>query len=75
VTENFFRQRRDELGLTQRAIADRLGMTPQAIGLWERSETLPAWNLVDQLAEIYQVTPERLMNEIAEQARAMKQTA
>lgn len=66
---NFFRTRRDELGLTQRRIAVALDVTVQAVSSWERSESFPRISMLMRLAEVYKTTPERIGKEMAQQAR------
>lgn len=48
---------RKERGLTQLALAMRLGVTPQAVGKWERGESEPDLSLLIPLAEALRVTP------------------
>jgi transcriptional regulator with XRE-family HTH domain len=61
--ENFFATRRAELDITQRKIADALGMTAQAVSAWECGRAIPEVTLFDRLAVIYRTTPERIAAE------------
>lgn len=69
---NFFEQRRVELSMpngkpmTQRFIADQLGMTSAAVGSWERGESAPRLHLVPRLAQIYRVSEKRIQDAIFE---------
>lgn len=49
------RDRRQVLGLSQRELAARLGITFQAIQRWERGETFPRKETLPQLLAILQV--------------------
>lgn len=75
MATNFFRDRRERLGLTQRQIADRLKMTPAAVSQWECGDAIPKVPLYDALAEIYRVSPERIAVEVMKLGRREKQTA
>lgn len=51
---------RKQSGLTQEALADRLGLTFQAVSKWENFQSSPDIQLLPRLAEIFQVTVDRL---------------
>lgn len=53
---NYFRQRRDELDLTQRQIAEAIGVTPAAVSSWETGVAVPRPSLWERAAAIYQDT-------------------
>jgi transcriptional regulator with XRE-family HTH domain len=67
---NFFRARRDELGLTQKQVADALGLTTSAISAWEIGVATPRDEIRLKVAEVYQVSLARLGKEIVEMAAA-----
>jgi len=50
--------KRTELQLTQSAVALFIGVTPPAIGQWERDETMPKGENLIRLADIMQVSPQ-----------------
>jgi len=52
---------RNKLNLTQSDVAEKLGISFQAVSLWERGETLPELDKLVALAEIYQVSTDWLL--------------
>lgn len=58
----YLKKIRQENSLTQRDVADRLGVTPQAVSKWERCESLPDITLLPELAEMYGVSIEEILN-------------
>ena len=51
-------EKRHDTKLTQPAVAERLGVTPQAVGVWFRTGQEPeSFELVEQLAALLEVTP------------------
>lgn len=53
--------RRKTLGLTQDALAERLGVTAQAVSKWENDQSCPDISLLPRLAEIFDVTTDELL--------------
>ncbi len=53
---------RKEQGLTQRALADKLGVSPQAISKWELGETLPDCSIILELCEILKTNADMLLH-------------
>lgn len=47
--------------LTQSALAKKLGVTPQAVGKWERRLCYPDISLLPELAFIFDVTVDELL--------------
>lgn len=58
---NFITQRRKNLGLTQKALAEKLHVTDKAVSKWETGKGLPDLKLMEPLAEALQVTLYELM--------------
>ena len=54
--------------LTQSELADRLGVTHQAVSQWERSETLPDILILPKLAEIFGETTDHFLGLTEESA-------
>lgn len=54
---------RKERSMTQSDLAQQLGVSHQAVSLWERGETLPDIALLPQLAEVLKTSVEALFQE------------
>lgn len=54
------KQLRKERGLTQGALASRLGVTQQAVAKWETGRTLPEPGLIARMANLFGVTTDYL---------------
>lgn len=52
---------RKRLGLTQEALAERLGVTAQAVSKWENDQSCPDIAMLPKLAEIFAVTIDELL--------------
>lgn len=52
---------RKEKGMTQKDIADKLGITDKAVSKWERDVAFPDTATIPKLAEILGVSVEELM--------------
>jgi len=52
---------RKRLGLTQDALAERLGVTAQAVSKWENDQSCPDITTVPKLAEIFGTTTDELL--------------
>ena len=61
--------KRREMGLTQKEVADKLGITDKAVSKWERDVCCPDTALLSPLAEILGISLEELVN-----AKAAPQT-
>lgn len=57
----FIAERRKENGLTQQALADRLGLTNKAVSKWETGDGLPDITILPALAENLGVTVDELL--------------
>ena len=53
---------RKEKGMTQKELADQLGLTDKAISKWERDLSCPDINTLPKLAEILEISVEELLN-------------
>ena len=54
-------QKRKQLGLTQDALAEKLGVTPQAVSKWENDQSCPDITMLPRLAEIFGITTDALL--------------
>ncbi len=61
ATGAFLRERRTVKGLTQADVAERLGMSAQAVSNWERGETLPDASILMDLALIYETSVDLIL--------------
>ena len=53
--------RRKQAGLSQEALAERLGVSRQAVSKWERSESSPATDTLIALAQLYGLSLDDLL--------------
>ena len=60
INKQITKHRRSK-GLTQRALADRLGVTVQAVSKWETSKCCPDIQLLPELAKIFDITVDELL--------------
>lgn len=58
----FIKERRQELGLTQRQISDALGITAKAVSKWECGQNAPDISLLVDLSKILNVTTDEILN-------------
>lgn len=62
---------RKQCGLTQSEVAENLGVSFQAVSLWERGETTPEIDKLPELAKMYNVTTDWLLVGTAEEEIAI----
>lgn len=53
--------RNSRTGLTQAKLAEQLGVSQQAVGLWERGKNMPSHELVVQIAKLFGVPTDYLV--------------
>lgn len=66
------RRLRETAGLSQRELADRLGLHHSNIGYWERSGNLPRSDVLAPMAKIFGVSVDDLLGERVRASRAAK---
>lgn len=59
-----FQMYREQVGLTQAALAMKIYVSRKTIANWEQDYTAPSGELLMECARIFQVRPESLMKEI-----------
>ena len=62
ISDNIKNQRTKK-GLTQKDLADRLHVTPQAISRWEKGDVEPSLGTVKDMAEIFEISVDELLND------------
>ena len=63
-TANRLQQLRKENGYSQDALAEKLGLSRQAISKWERGESSPDTDNLIALAELYHMTLDLLIGDV-----------
>ncbi|MBQ6466396.1 MAG: helix-turn-helix transcriptional regulator [Clostridia bacterium] len=61
-TGNYIKSLRKSEGLTQKELAQKLGISFQAVSKWERGDTLPDTGLLLELCDILNTTADKLLN-------------
>ena len=56
VREMNIKQLREQRGMTQEELANRLGVKSPAVSKWERGMAYPSMNTVIKMAELFQVS-------------------
>lgn len=64
---------RDRAGLSQMELADRLGVSRQAVSRWESGDTTPTMDKLKSLARIYGVSLDWLCSAIPQTGNPLKQ--
>ena len=59
-------EHRKRLGMTQDQLAERLGVTAQAVSKWENDQSCPDINTLPRLAEIFETTTDALLGRAPE---------
>lgn len=61
IVSNSIKKLREERGMTQDELAEKLNVTRQAVSNWETGKTQPDIETLTQLAEIFDVSVERII--------------
>ena len=61
VVSNSIKKLREERGMTQDELAEKLNVTRQAVSNWETGKTQPDIETLTRLAEIFDVSVERII--------------
>lgn len=54
---------RNACSLTQGEVADKLGVTRQAISNWERGQSIPDLEMLQKISRLYNIKLEKLLEE------------
>ncbi len=54
-------KKRKEIGITQKELADQMGVTFQAVSRWEKGDSIPDLGVLDQLATFYNVSIDKIL--------------
>lgn len=65
MDHNNLRLYRTQSGMTQEQLAERIGVSRQAVAKWEKGETLPDIDNVIALADLYGVTVDSLVRNVS----------
>lgn len=65
MDNNNLRLYRTQNGMTQEQLAERIGVSRQAVAKWEKGETLPDIDNVIALADLYGVTVDSLVRNVS----------
>ena len=60
-TGQFIARRRKEIGLTQKELAERLGVTNKAVSKWETGGGMPDVSVLETLAGVLEVSVDELL--------------
>jgi transcriptional regulator with XRE-family HTH domain len=71
MAKNFFKSRRESLGLTQRDIAMRLNLTTSAVSAWECGDAIPRLSLLSELAKAYACSESCILRVIGQMSKAV----
>ena len=58
----FLRELRNEQGLTQAQVAERLNVSNRSVSRWENGTTMPDFNLLMQLSDCYNIEVGELLD-------------
>ena len=61
---NFIAEKRKEKGLTQKELAEKIGVTDKAVSKWESGECDPSTSNLIALAKLYRTTVEEILQNI-----------
>lgn len=56
------RKARENAGLSQKEVAQKLSFSAQAVGKWERGESTPGPDSIAQMAQLYNISTDALLD-------------
>lgn len=58
-------RKRNELKMSQKKLAERIGVSDKTVSKWERGESIPEYGNIEALAQIFNVSPDELIKGIS----------
>ena len=58
----FIRENRKKMGLSQAELAEKLGVTYQAVSKWENGKNLPDMLVLKELSDLFNVNIDEILN-------------
>ncbi|MCI8327418.1 MAG: helix-turn-helix domain-containing protein [Lachnospiraceae bacterium] len=55
-TGKYIAEKRKQLGMTQKELAEKIGLTDKAVSKWERGKSIPDSSLFEELCKIFQIS-------------------
>lgn len=68
------KQLRKSYKMTQQELAEKLGITPSAVGMYEQNRREPKYDMLDQLCKIFSVSPDYFLSTDSSVSLASSQT-
>ncbi len=68
-------EKRKKMGLTQEELAEKLGVTFQAVSKWETAKAAPDISFLPELADIFKCTIDELFSRTSDSHRVVKSSA
>lgn len=59
---HFLKEIRKDSGLTQEQLAEKLGVSNRSVSRWENAKNMPDFDLVIELANLYGISIEEILN-------------
>ncbi|MFV0395752.1 MAG: helix-turn-helix domain-containing protein [Coprobacillaceae bacterium] len=61
ILGNTFKDKRKELGMTQEELAEKLGITFQAVSKWETGISMPDINMLQSISQLFNISIDELI--------------
>ena len=68
-------EKRKKMGLTQEELAEKLGVTFQAVSKWETAKAAPDISFLPELADIFKCTIDELFSRANDNSQVVKSSA
>jgi len=57
----YLQKKRKELGITQKELSERMGVTYQAVSRWENGDSIPDLDSLSNLADFYKISIDKIL--------------